>query len=281
MLAIQSYHFFDFDKIQFTSGNFKKNTPEISVKFAEISCPLLNKHGYETILYTSSKYIDLFKHIKYKEIILLDEEYLNRFPNDFWSIAKLISIRNINQPFIHCDLDLFLIKDISDNIKNSKFFAFHPEKWVEQKLFYEHASFLSKYFPEINKSEFMSYNLGLFGGQNFQSINKASISVLNFFIGLEKEIDHELKKIRYYHKIDSWYKTVFLEQFLMASLILSYSNIRKPEFVFISETMNSTAQDMKNHNIIHLWTDIYENVEKYIGIDNFLKMMHDTYSIEK
>jgi hypothetical protein len=174
-----------------------------------------------------------------------------------------------------------LIKDISDNIKNANFFAFHPEKWVEQKLFYEHASFLSTFFPDINKSEFMSYNLGLFGGQNFQSINKASNSVLNFFINHEKKIDNELKKIKYYDKIDSWYKSVFLEQFLMVSLILFDNNMLKPEFVFTSETMNSTAQDMKNYNIIHLWTDIYGNVQKYIGIDNFLKMIQHTYLIEK
>lgn len=277
MLAVQSYHFFDFDRL----NNFQKNIPDNAIKFAEISCPLLNKHGYETILYTSSKHIDLFRHIGYKEIILLDEEYLKLFPNDFWSIAKLISIRSIREPFIHCDLDLFLIKDISGNIKNSKFFAFHPEKWVEQKLFYEHANFLSKYFPEINKSEFMSYNLGLFGGQNFQSINEASNSVLNFFISHKKEIDNELKKIKYYHKIDSWYKSVFLEQFLMVSLILSYSNMPKPEFIFASETMDSTAQDMKNYDIIHLWTNIYGNIQKYIGIDNFLKMIYHTYVIEK
>jgi hypothetical protein len=277
MLAIQSYHFFDFDRL----NNSQKNIPDNAIKFAEISCPLLNKHGYETILYTSSKYIDLFRHIGYKEIILLDEEYLKLFPNDFWSIAKLISIKNIRQPFIHCDLDLFILQDIPNHIKNASFFAFHPEKWIEQKLFYEHANFLSEFFPEINKSEFMSYNLGLFGGQNFESINKASSKVLDFFLENQNRIDIELKKVKYYHEIDSWYKSVFLEQFLMASLIVLSNNMLTPEFIFMSDTMNSTSQDMKNYNIIHLWTDIYGNVEKYIGIDNFLKIMKHAYATEK
>ncbi len=230
MLALQSYHFFEFDKL--TRFNDRKNTPTMAVKFAEISCELLNQNGYDTILYTSKKHIDQFKHIKYKEIILIDENYLNSFPNDFWSIIKLIVIKDIDQPFIHCDMDLFLYKDISDNIKYSNFFAFHPEKWIDKSFFENHSNYLHNFFPDIHQSEFMSYNLGIFGGQNFSAINKASQDVLNFFISNKNQLDIELQKHPQYRVSTSWYKSVFLEQFLMTSLILIYNNIKSPNFIF-------------------------------------------------
>jgi hypothetical protein len=279
MLAVQSYHFFDFDKL--TRCNNSKNTPTSTVKFAEISCPLLNKNNYDTILYTSAKHIDQFRHIKYKDIILIDEEYLDSFPNDFWSVIKLIAIKDINQPFIHCDMDLFLYKDISDNIKYSNFFAFHPEKWVNKSFFEIHSAFVHNFFPEINKSQFMSYNLGIFGGQNFEAINKASNDVLNFFTSNKNQLDLELKKHPEYSINSSWYKSVFLEQFLMVSLILKYNNMMSPNFIFAEETSDLTCRNMKNYNIIHLWTYIYRDINKYIGIDNFINMVKHTYLNDK
>lgn len=105
MLSVQSFYFSDSYK-RF-GQRIKKNTPEFTSKVSEVSCNLLNKHGYHSILFIQKENYKFFKHIPYKDIIFFDESDFADLPKDFYSASKLVSIQKLNEPFIHFDLDLF------------------------------------------------------------------------------------------------------------------------------------------------------------------------------
>jgi hypothetical protein len=270
MLAVQSL-FFSESYRRF--NNSKKNTPEYSTKFSEISCKLLNSHGYTTTLFIQEKYYSLFKHIPYKQIFFFDNDEFEFLPKDFWSASKLICLAKLNEPFIHFDLDLFLLKDLSNDIKNQDFFMFHSEPWIDNLNI--HKKFINDLTGSTLNSPLVSHNAAILGGLKFDVIKTAAKFVIKYAIENNDILEDQIKKDKNYHYTKSCYKSIFLEQILMVRIILSNLNMNQPITVLTKESASQedTLQEMIKHDIIHLWGRFYYHIEKTLGIDNFIKKL--------
>ena len=275
MLAVQSLFYSESYK---RFGDIKKNTPEYSAKFSEISCKLLNSHGYTTILFIQEEYYSLFKHIPYKQIIFFDKDEFKYLPKDFWSASKLICIEKLNEPFIHFDLDLFLVKDLPNNIKNQDFFMFHSEPWIDNLNI--HNPFIENLIGSSLISPLISHNAAIIGGSKFNAIKTAAKFVLKYTIENNHTLENQLKIYKNYYKNKSCYKSIFLEQILMVRIILANLNMEQPVTVLNGGFSQEDAlEEMIKHDIIHLWGRYYHHISKTVGINNFIKKLKDSHEL--
>jgi hypothetical protein len=151
-------------------------------EMAAASNYLAQKQGFKTVLYTDSKGYELLHKINFNEFKQLDEKKLNQFPKTGWSLGKLLTISDIDYPFLHIDFDLFLLKPLDSKILSQDNLFLHREIWMDNvlktscKIIGKRPSLV----PESNS--YISYNCAIFGGQNYKTFNKAAQNICNFAI---------------------------------------------------------------------------------------------------
>lgn len=148
---------------------------------AYLSFEMLKKNGYDVHLYCD----------KYGKELLCDKlglkyDYVDTCHDNLsispkiWAFCKLYTHLKQTQPYIHVDLDAYLIKDLPQQIKESNILyqnlewnnIFYIKMWDELR---PHITSRSTLFNKIRtimdgKKSFGAMNVGVFGGNDVKSI---------------------------------------------------------------------------------------------------------------
>jgi hypothetical protein len=254
--------------------------PSLSIKLAKISNYLAKKHGYTTELYADKYHYEKLKNIPYDNIIIIENKELERLPLNVWSAGKILTFSKINEPFLHLDMDVFLIKNYLEKFLNQNLIFFHSEPWISEQHWKNkfpnicnHMSNIS----EFNNLDYKSFNCAITGGANFKSINNSANIVLNYLIHnkdyIQKNTDHS--------KVNA---AMFFEQVVFTGLCREYckkpslvlknnydisskqqfltiSDLSKSKDFFalncslseLSDYLNCIYHDMLDKQLLHLW----------------------------
>lgn len=261
----------------------------ITEEFAFISNKLAQKHGYETILFTDEYGKEELKKIKYDHVITLDKFMLERFPTTGWSLAKILAMASMKEPFMHMDFDLFLIKNLKPEFIQNKIFCLHKERWLTEPQgekdkngrFIQNSiinpysfEFLDKVklllsqtednFSIKNYHKLTSYNCAIVGGQNYKIFKKSSEYVIKYAMKY-KDILQNFSEI---NNMDvDWFPAVFLEQILFMNLIRLNSHVEDIPIYLKSETTEDLNIEAQQEKIIHIWGSklkFKNNIEKFM-----------------
>ena len=229
----------------FFEGRIIYTTPAL----AAVSNFLAQNHGYKTRLYTDSINYHLFKNIKYDEVVFLDDGFIKQFPQQGWSLGKLLAMSMVKEPFIHIDFDILLINDLPNHIKSNECFAFHKETYAKnlfrQKTIYE---FYNKYGVqnELDYRETLSTNCAILGGQNFNLINESCNKVIEYSILNKSFFDKNYSSL-----ITSI--AVFFEQILLLNIIRNKTLLKTIPTVIQEETLDKILSKAQELKLLHLW----------------------------
>lgn len=234
---------------------------------AELSVKFLKKYGYNVILFTDNEHL---KRIKYYDDIKTINIADYKLPKVFWSGSKLISCLNVNEDYIHLDIDLFLIEDIIKDHLSKNFFCLHNEPYLTEYNKTTHkipSHIVTKLDLDVDNIE--CKNMSIFGG-NYKVINNIIQKVIDIASNNYSETYNILKDMPQYN----WIHSVFYEQ-----LLLTNSKISKPIpiFNFPKNYDNTRAYFfLKKHGIYHLWFNKQE-IDRLVGIEKYLKSIETLF----
>lgn len=253
-------------KVIFT--NWSQATPMHGTPVPEMAAVanyFAQKHGYETVLFGDELSLRAFHSVKFNDKVRLPDEILNKFPKSAWSIAKLLSVSYIREPFIHIDFDFFMKKNIEEKFKTSDAFFFHQEIWMD-KTFAESEFIINKKPKELqldyNKR---SYNCSIFGGVKHENFSKACKIICDFAIENShylEQLNLQQSSLKNKNLVPNFlYLTMLLEQVWMPRLlindgakvetILTNDIIAEFEKTNYSEDFNPQDFTQENQNLNH------------------------------
>lgn len=167
----------------FRKNSYKKfgefNTKEDFILSWKTSVELSSKNFNNIILCTDTwSYENLFKEINlpFTDVkIILDNILLD---TNLWSISKAYAIKEMTEPFIHIDSDVYIWKKLNENYLKSEvlvqseegifdkdqYILYHGLNW-EYKYYFKGSN---KYLDEFEpcKTDIYAYNCGILGGNN-------------------------------------------------------------------------------------------------------------------
>jgi hypothetical protein len=241
---------------------------------ANVSLQLVKKHGYKTDLYVDKANYHKFDRLNFDEKILLDQSILDQFPKNVWSLGKLLSFTQVNEPFFHIDFDLFIIEDQLKHFLNKKFVAYHEEGWMNEmlqspdpdlNLFQEDIKNAYKDFnySDVSYENIKSYNCAIIGGTAIDEIKKSANIVLNY---AKKEKNYFLNRDSHYK--DTFRTSVLFEQILFMnickdslneiSIILDEKTSEEKQMLLnLSDWagLDFIYEEMVRKKVIHLWAN--------------------------
>jgi hypothetical protein len=243
-----------------------------NIEMAKASNFLAKKFGYKTCLYTDKNGFEILnKHIDYDNVILFNEEILQKLPNKIWSIGKILAMSMIDKPFMHFDFDLFILKEVDQKILNNDFFVLHEEPWVNSS-YVDNKEIRKIYNLYPNKNEIsdqiVSYNYGIVGGQKFHEIKTVCKKIIDFSIGYKNEINIMNNKT-----LPTWLYAVLFEQILITNLLNKIYNINPYD---ICETFplkwDDNDEEVKNLFKIRLKKSMVKNKILHLHGDKDIKL---------
>lgn len=163
------YRSFDSEKRRFLLNLYK------------MSAFFLLKHYKEVHLITDNEGAKFLEKIPFTSV----DTSLEILPKEYdilWSLGKLYAYKIISEkgdPFFHTDCDVFLVKKLEDSflkedvfVQHEEFYAFYEYQVKELFNVVNNKYLLGKFLPDS------AYNLGIFGGNNLEFINKFAIEAL-------------------------------------------------------------------------------------------------------
>jgi hypothetical protein len=214
----------------------KKHDYRIFTAFANY---FAQKQGFETVFFGDDKSLESFKNIEFNYIEKISENSLKNFPNSFWSIGKLIALSSMNESCIHIDNDLFLTKPISNNFLQNDIYCFHDESYIN----FENKERSLKIRPKQTLNyPIISYNCGIMGGQDINTI-KNSINIIFNFVSNNYNY---LENTPLFEKI-----SIIIEQIWLYQIIKSFNKEISP-LIQIKNTKNYIESEVKKTGYIHL-----------------------------
>ena len=250
---------------------------------AKLSCKFLRRHGFTPVLYTTEALKNkLFSNCKYDQILSFteEEEYLIKYYSEqnFWSSGKLFACKAINEPYVHFDIDLFLIENHLVQYVNLPFFTFHSETFMQKMYSSLHRDILEKFF-QLDMSIDTVYNCAIFGAIDFNTVNNQILKTLKFIDLYNKLIDQLISTIEKPGQRNKWKKTVFIEQLFLIKNIRTAIGLPKVATIVESAKANNHSDIFKileRKNILHLW--IHKGlIHETIGLEKFLAMLDKYY----
>lgn len=242
--------------------------------FTALSNYYIKQLGFETIFFGDETSLKDFKNIEFDYTEKLQITKLKYFPNCFWSGGKLLAIESMNEPCMHIDNDLFLTKSIPEDFLMNDIICFHDElfamnnKWVQ-------LSKLVDFFPIQPKQAegipSISYNCGIIGGQDLETIKKGIGIVFDFISNNASYIDH----IYFKHKNNKDYKhffhpSVLIEQIWLFQIFKFFGKQITP-LVKITDWDSSFRDMALNTGYIHLMhkkDEFRKSIEKFLFMNN-------------
>jgi hypothetical protein len=242
MLAIQSYITTDRSDIAKT------------IIFAEYSHSLLKKHGYTTQLCIEESLYSRFKHIPYDDFVFFPSYYLKLATGHTrFGTSSVFAVSNVNEPFIHIDFDMFMLKDIVKPFKNSSAFFIHTEPWLTNE-FYDLLSFITQHVPEFKKitTNLISCNGSIFGGSDYKTYNVACQQLLTTVYKYNKFLE------KYKHS-GTIIGQVFLNYYVV-KLLYPNSDRKTVDTIFKVETPEDLFEHFKSNNFVHFWSPVKQKL---------------------
>jgi hypothetical protein len=220
-----------FSYLEFDSQDF------CNIDMAKLTNSYAQQQGYKTCLYTDENgYKKLTPYINYDEVILFDKEITSQFTPSIWSMGKILAMSMVQEPFMHIDFDLFLLKSLPSDFISKDFFSLYPEPWLFRIPSYEESILeVYKLYPnpkELDFTDFYSYNFAVVGGQKFKEINFVCNRLIDFSIShgevlqkflYKKNFEENVSKQLFSH---SWSLAVIFEQILIKNLMSTIFNIK-------------------------------------------------------
>lgn len=273
MLIIQSF---------FKNSNTIRGNLKLAAKQANLSCKFLKKYGYDVILYTDEHCRKYFSKIKYDNIITLDNDLIQTNHIDrFYSISKLLACLSTKDPYLHIDIDFFLLEDILRKHLDTNFITFHKEPWVMKWFFNRISEHEIKKHLNLIKQNTNVYNCCIFGGNDILTINSSIDKVLQHSLKINNYINN-MMSIFTAAEQQTWVKSVFIEQYYLTNTI--YKITQNPESVVLNlpEEYNTITNAkklykiFKQEKIFHIWI-AKRSINKIIGLNHYLDMMEKYY----
>ena len=234
---------------------------------AKLSVQLLKKHGYNVVLFTDDPlleqitYYDEIKHINIQE---------HNMPQNFWSSGKLIACSLLNEPYIHIDIDLFLIENVIADYINHNFFCLHNEPYVTyfEKIIDSIPDFIVDRLL-LDKQNLQCNNMSIFGGQS-SLIN----SLINKVLDTAKNNYIDINQILLPLPQSNWKNAVFYEQVLLTNSYLIKPN---PIYNFCHDFNNNKVyEQLRKIGVHHLWFK-KQYIDKKIGLENYINHLEKKY----
>jgi hypothetical protein len=235
--------------------------------------------------------IDTLK-LPYDEVIV-ELDYLNKYPKQFWALGKIYTYSLLNEPFIHLDYDFLLSKPFEKSFEDAALVAYMDEnddnrqgpykKCINQYFAnYTIPNGVQKYFDNYQK---IAYNAGVYGG------NKTEIFKELWHI-TEDIIDHNLTTILQdvvSNKASFSMTNVILEQYLFACMAqdknLSVACLHQNENLLPDDsnfwlTENNLPKYKAQYypkQYIHMVGHHKGSIDNAIAIENILKSIAPEY----
>lgn len=193
--------------------------PEYNLMSWALSCLSLREHYDEVALYTDQEGYDVLinkLHLPYTEVNVIYDENLC-LPHH-WAYAKIKTYSMQTKPFLHVDGDVYLPQAIPEDVLNAPLIAQNREigtcyyrSMIDRLLSYPEI-FIPEYIQSgLATQSVASYNMGLFGGNDIDFIQRYCQEVENFM-----QINNMNDKSVRFSYINC---NVFFEQILFAILI--------------------------------------------------------------
>jgi hypothetical protein len=232
----------------------------------KLSAMLALKNYGNITLITTKKGLDLLSGIPYTNIELFEEDVDKTF-KDTWSISKMYAYKQIakkNEPFLHIDYDVFLFKRLPDWFEKSNICYQHIEESKHISYYYKFDTFFEfcKNTYLSDKSLRFAYNLGVFGGNDIESINFYLNEAFKLYFDKENLESFWLKTgLGLYHGT----KTTLLEQWYLACCLKKINVIPTPLFEN-NDKINIDAVDL---GYCHVWgakniNEVHEKIKNKI-----------------
>ena len=196
--------------------------PEYNLMSWSLSCLSLREHYDEVALYTDTRgkevLIDLL-HLPYTEVHVVFDD----FPclPQHWALSKIKTYSLQDKPFLHVDGDVYLPKPIDPAILEAPLVAQNREigtgyyrQMMDELLFHEEL-IIPDYVKECASRDIVpSYNMGVFGGCDIESIHAFCQEVM-MFMGRNRMNDPKCSN-------SGIYCNVFMEQIWFAAWAEEY-----------------------------------------------------------
>jgi len=233
-------------------GGYRKQPSEMILLMHKIACCFAKQHYGECHLITDEQSIKHFKNCGFTSVNILDK--LNDLPLSYngepWSWSKIVTYEYLSSQkihFLHLDYDVFLFKKLPSFIEDAEVFAQSKElnvwDYYGLQTFLKYAK--NTYLIEKTKNNVDASNLGIFGGKNFDFINKYSSSCIDMI--LDKENTRAWNTSHLYE--NSWCRATIAEQYYLNVSSIFY----KVPITYLFKNHLPLEEDCIKYGYTHLW----------------------------
>lgn len=221
------------------------------IKLLNVSLYYAKQHYKEINLitdYTGEKFLkDIFNW----NSITTELESLPKEYKDVWSLGKIKAYNLIakkGDPFLHFDSDVFLIKELPEDLLNSNIFcqSFEKNCYSDYKLYAFNEFCINKFYPKefniFDKNNHSCPNCGIVGGKDldfFKIYSETSMNVV---------LDKENKRFWTKNYIQPHLRACIAEQFYLGAI----SKCLNKEITTFIQIKNRKALNYKSNEYIHL-----------------------------
>jgi hypothetical protein len=228
-------------------GYYEDNDPLVFDMYHLSAFLLKNIYG-EVHLITDLKGKEKLSKIKSFSSIDTSLEILPKDLRIVWSLGKIYSYKLIaekNEPFIHIDNDVFLFKELPDDIILNDLIVQHSEE--DAYDFYEVEDFTKRipnpFYLEKHKIHYGA-NMSIFGGYNIEFIKFYAEEALKLAIDKDNQ---EFLKNSFFNK--NFIPACIVEQYYMSLL----ANIHDVEVKYMLNGWEDFGDKAEHLGFCHLW----------------------------
>lgn len=198
-------------------GGYQKTPSELVLNMHKLAANYAVKHYGEVTLITDSKSKELFETEDSPfTSITTDLDVFDGLKNKNWAIGKLYAYNMLakrKEPFLHIDYDVFLLNPIRADYEESKVLVQSTETNVLKKYglkqFYDNIGENTAGFTEPQEED-EAYNMGIFGGIEYDFIEEYSQNSIDFCLNPKNE-----KTLDIMYKHQTWAPACISEQYYL------------------------------------------------------------------
>jgi len=207
--------------MSYWSGGYQKTPNDYVLGLHKLSASYAVKHYKEITLITDSKSKNLFQDAPFTNITT-DLDVFDGVENRNWALGKLYAYKLLaekEEPFLHIDYDVLLMKPIPEEFIQNDIVVQSTEVYAydQYKLEKFYANIGEKYEFELPDKTHKAYNMGIFGGTNYEFIKKYAKSALDFSLDAKNKDVFEVM-----YKERTWMPATISEQYYLWLLAKKY-----------------------------------------------------------